>query len=504
MTQARNPAKNWFRQNGHLIFPFLAFAIPLIARAIPEILMGQYLVGFDTMGYYIPNTLTWLGNGVSFWALMSSAPLLYILLMGITSVGAPIVISLKILGPLLLGLLGFVTYHYANKTLSWSSKKSLLVAILSTLYFVALRISWDMFRSELSLIFLFLTLIILQKNGHSTRNGVLLSLTMALVVFSHQLVAIIMFAIIIATITSFFLKKKKAELRRIIVCSIPAVFLFGLIIYINYFVFSSPIMGYSVNYAGGFEALATASHPELIINTLGFLAFCYLPLVPLLIFGFRKFKSNIHLKAWMLWICIPLLIVLISPNTFFLGGVLPYRWILLLTYPLSFYAVEGLFAIKWNWYKIAYKIAVGFIIAFLSVGFLVLPNSGALEYYGGYPTYVPKSMLQNTLQLSDCQDTSNALLWAQNNLPSNGYLLVHEAFYGWATLSFDNSRLIPYFFGNLTDITNTLKENNSTSHLYLIWWVNGAGWYGQPTVPATFKELYHSGNIAIYQYSTAN
>ena len=89
MTQARNSAKNWFRQNGTLLFPILAFAIPLIVRAIPEILMGQYLVGFDTMGYYVPNTLTWLGNGVNFWALMSSAPLLYILLMGITSAGSP-------------------------------------------------------------------------------------------------------------------------------------------------------------------------------------------------------------------------------------------------------------------------------------------------------------------------------------------------------------------------------------------------------------------------------
>ena len=72
-------------------------------------------------------------------------------------------------------------------------------------------------------------------------------------------------------------------------------------------------------------------------------------------------------------------------------------------------------------------------------------------------------MLQNTVQLSDCQDTANALLWAKNNMPSNGYLLVHEAFYGWAILSFDSNRLIPYFFGNLTDVTNKLKEDNSTS-----------------------------------------
>jgi hypothetical protein len=113
-------------------------------------------------------------------------------------------------------------------------------------------------------------------------------------------------------------------------------------------------------------------------------------------------------------------------------------------------------------------------------------------------------MLQNTVQLSDCQDTTNAMLWAKNNMDSNGFLLVHEAFYGWATLNFDSNHFIPYFFGNLTNTVNTLRENNSTNPLYLIWWVNGAGWYGQPTVPTTFKELYQSGNIAIYQYSETN
>ena len=501
LTKARNLIDVWFRQNGNLMLPFLAFAIPLIVRAIPEILMGQYLVGFDNVGYYVPNTLTWLGNGVSFWSLMSSAPLFYILLMGTTSLGAPIVVTLKILGPLLLGLLGFVAYNYAHKALSWSSKKSLVLTILSTLYFVALRISWDMFRSELALVFLFLMLILLQKNGNTLRNGFFLSLTMIFVVLSHQLIAIIMFVIIISTIASFYFKKKKAELKRILISSIPAVLLFGLIIYINYFIFSSPIMDYSVNYAGGFESLAATSHPELVIDTLGFLVICYLPLVPLLIFGFRRSKNNIQLKAWILWILLPLLIVIISPTTFFLGGVLPYRWILLLTYPLSFYAVEGLFAIKWNWYKIVYKIVVGFIIAFLSVGFLILPNSGALDYFGSYPTYIPKSMLQNTVQLSDCQDTANALLWTKNNMPGNGYLLVHEAFYGWATLSFNNSRLIPYFFGNPSDAVDNLQQRNNSNPLYLIWWINGTGWYGQSTVPAMFKELFQSGNIAIYQYS---
>jgi hypothetical protein len=383
--------------------------------------------------------------------------------------------------------------------LSWSPKKSLLVVLFATLYFVALRVSWDMLRSELGTVFLFVTLIFLKKNGWSFRSGISLSLAMVSVVFAHQLIAVIMFAIVIATILRTYLDKKMVELRRLIVCSAPAVFLFFSIIYINYFVYSSPILGFSDKYSRGFEALVTASHTDLVLNTLGFLAFCYLPLVPLLVFGARRFKSNIQLKAWIIWIFIPLLLVIISPTAFFVGGVLPYRWILLLTYPLAFYAVEGIGAIKWNWYKAG----VGFILAILSVGFLVLPNSAALGYYNSFPTYVPKSMLQNTLQLSDCQDTVNALLWARNNMPINGYLLVHEAFYGWATLTLDSNRLIPYFFANPAEEANKLQESNPSNPLYLIWWVNGSGWYEQPTIPEPFSVVYSSGNIAIYKYSTS-
>jgi hypothetical protein len=159
--------------------------------------------------------------------------------------------------------------------------------------------------------------------------------------------------------------------------------------------------------------------------------------------------------------------------------------------------VEGLFAIKWNWYKIAYKIALGSIIAFLSVSFLVLPNNEAISYFTTYTSYVPKSMLQNTIQLSDCQDTQNALLWAKNNMLADGYLLTHVAFYGWATLTIPNNRLVFYEYGD--PLATATQIANSSNSVYLIWWINGTGWYGQPTVPAIFSTVYRSGDIAIFK-----
>ncbi len=476
----------------------MAFTIPFLVRSIPEILMGQFLVGFDSIGYYVPNTLIWLKNGVPVETLLSDAPFIYLLLMGITSIGASIVLVLKILSSLLLGFVGLAVFFYAIKTLSWSYKKSLFVALFATLYFVALRISWDMLRSELALIFLFIALIILQKKTLSTKNGVLLSALMFMIVFTHQLVAVIMFAISIATLLSLFYCRKKMAVKKLLICLVPATVLFLAIIYTSYFVLSNPIVGFSNNLASGFTSIASASYLELISNNLGFLAFCYLPLVPLLILS-RHFKSNIQLKTWIIWCTIPVLLIVLSPNPLFIGGVLPYRWIMLLTYPLAFYAVEGLSKVKWN----VNKVGVCLILATLSVGFIVLPNSGALDYYGSYPSYMPKTMLQNTLQLSDCQDTINALIWTRDNMPANGYLLVHQAFYGWATLNVNSDRLIYYGFFNVEEIAQKQQMSNPSNPLYLIWWVNGTGWYDQTSLPAEFNKLYQSENIAIYKYSNS-
>ncbi len=482
-------------------FPLLAFLIPLVVRAIPEILMGPYVVGFDTLGYYVPNTLVWLRDGVGFWNFVAVAPFLYVLLMSATSVGIPIVLSLKVMSPLLLGFLGIAVYLYANKTLAWSPKKSLLVVLFATLYFVALRVSWDMLRSELALIFLFATLIFLKKDGSPFRNGVLLSLAMLSVVFAHQLIAVIMFAIVLATIVRLYLDKEIVGLRRLIVCSVPAVALFLLIVYANYVAVSqfSMIGGFPSQEANGFMALfGFASYIDLVADTLGFLVFCYLPLVPLLVLGARQFKSNLQLKVWISWIFLSLLLVIVSPSAFF--AVFPYRWTLLLTYPLAFYATEGFASLKLN----VYKAAVGLMLATLSVGFMVLPNNSALPYFGLFTLYVPSSMLQNTVSLTDSQDTVNALCWVKNNLPSTGRLLVHaDVFYGWASLTLDASQLIPYGYGDLETVAQKLEENSSDYQLYLIWWINGSGWHGQPTVSSAFRQVYESGRMAVFTYNTS-
>ncbi len=478
-------------------FPLLAFFIPLVVRAIPEYIMGPFVVGFDTLAYYVPNTLVWLRNGVGFWNFMAVAPLLYMVLMALTSIGIPIVISLKVMAPVLLGFLGVAVYFYANKTLSWSPKKSLLVVLFATLYFVALRISWDMLRSELALIFLFAALIFLEKGATSYRNGVLLSLAMLSVVFAHQLVAVVMFFIVLVTVIRLGLDRKMVEVRRLVVSSVPAGLLFSVIVYANYVVSSkfSVVSGFPGQDSGGFMALfGFASYPDFVVNTLGFLVFCYLPLLPLVVLGVKQFGKNLQMKTWVFWVFIALLSAVISPNAFV--AAFPYRWILLLTYPLAFYAAEAFAHLKLN----GYKLGVGLMLVTLSFGFMVLPNNLAFPYYVLFTLYIPSSMLQNTVPLSDCQDTANALQWVRNNMQSDSRLLTHDAFYGWASLTLDANQVISYGYDNPETLAEKLVNNGSEYQLYLIWWINGSGWHSQPTISSNFSEVYESGRIAVYTY----
>jgi hypothetical protein len=65
----------------------------------------------------------------------------------------------------------------------------------------------------------------------------------------------------------------------------------------------------------------------------------------------------------------------------------------------------------------------------------------------------------------------------------------------------DANQVVLYEYDNPANSANTLVQEGY-SKIFLIWWINGKGWYGQPTVPSSFEEVYHSGEIAIYSYQS--
>jgi hypothetical protein len=137
----------------------------------------------------------------------------------------------------------------------------------------------------------------------------------------------------------------------------------------------------------------------------------------------------------------------------------------------------------------------------LSVGFMVMPNESPFPYYAvpQFHIYVPSSMLQNTVPQSDCQHVVHALNWLKNHMGENSVLLTHTVFHGWALLTLNQSQVVTYGYGNPEKAAENATQKGY-GQVYLIWWTEGQGWHGQSNAPASFIEVYQSGNIAIYIY----
>jgi hypothetical protein len=234
----------------------------------------------------------------------------------------------------------------------------------------------------------------------------------------------------------------------------------------------------------------------MVSDTLIFLFLSYLPLFPLLFYGIKKYKGNLQLNAWILWVAIALSIVFVSPNALFPVG--PHRWIILLTYPLCFFAVGALSNLK----SVPLKAVAFGILAATSISFMVLPGDFAFPYFGMFPAYAPSPMTQNTVPLRDCQSTLDAVNWVKDNMHQSDHLMVHDAFGGWAMLVLSSEQLFFYGYENPDSFAQKTVNLGLGGKLYLIWWVNGWGGHGLVSVPSSFKEVFESGKIAVYVYQS--
>lgn len=477
------------RSSSFVAHSVLSFLAPLAARALPEVLMGNYLVGFDTIAYYVPTVLRWMDRGFDPLELLGLAPLFYLLTYALALAGIPLTISLKALPPILYGLLGLAVFSFAVKGLGWPSRKGLLASTLSTLYFVGLRISWDMLRCVLGLTLLFLFLALLSECARGSRRSLaLLSAIGALVVLAHQLVSAIMFAIVFAVFLQGLSKRSNALAFKLFAACAPSLALFAVVIYANYAVLlghEGPVTGRS----DWLSLMGYASATDAALRTLGFLLFCYLPISPLLFIGAPRLRS-LELKAWIAWCFIGMALPFLSPL-----APLSYRWALLLNFPLTLFAAEGLEGLRSR----SSKIFFAALLASLSISFTFLPAEAAFPYFTLCPQYSPSSMLQNTVSLRDCRDVVEALKWVDDNVGREGVLLVHDAFHGWALLYTKEVEVSCYGYADPEGLALSLASN-SRKRLYAIWWAPGLGWHGQARLPPSFSVVYSSGGIVVYEF----
>jgi hypothetical protein len=351
--------------------------------------------------------------------------------------------------------------------------------------------------------FVALTLFTLSEHeGYSQKRYALLSLSMVAVVLSHQLASIIMLGVFAFTIGYKLFRREQERAIRLILIYLPAALLFLVVFFLLPSVSEFRlIFSFSNSTDGWLSLFGFSSYPSMLLSEAGFFFYCFLPLLPLLLLGIWRLK-NFQLRSWMVLSLILLFVPMVSPSNL--------RWVLMLTYPLAFYAVEAVSRLKSvSWKRFGFTLRrIGIVylvlmVSVLSLGFMLMTPENPFPYFtkpfNGYIYQIPASMLQNTIPKIDCGDTVNALQWFKNNADNSSILLTHRAFYGWSMLTINANQLVLYEYNNPANTAKT-EVQQGRSKLYLIWWVNGHGWYGQPTVPSSFGEVYHSGEIAIYLY----
>jgi hypothetical protein len=477
-------------------FGFAAFLIPLGIRAIPEIIVGPYTIGWDTTAFYVPNTLDWSSGNVSPLVMLGIAPLMYMisviqyLLLKVNPVWI-----FKFMGPILYGCMIWAFFRLLGKELGWSPKRSLGASVFASLYFVTLRLSWDMDRTMLGLTFILLTIPLLDDRSSSGKRWTL-PLLVVLAVLSDQLTGVVILSLLVSRA---LLKLKERDLnefyRTVTAGIVGSVAFFAIVIS----ALAEKMMTLVQN-----QPLAPTA--DVVNTSLGFLAFAYLPVVPFAILGIRTVK-NTSLYTWSLS-CLVLasssLVPLISIH------VLSYRWSLLLDLPVMVFATAGL--VKFMSYiqeqflaieKIhLFKWIVPGIFCILSFLYITLPAQQAFVYYTAYPAIFPTSMVQNTVPMSDMASVPQLLDWAALHMNSDTALITHWAIYGWARAYFAYpERIVNYGFSSPLDGVRQAQLDGFSTVL-MIWWDNGLGWHGQPTVPEGFLRLHRVGSMAIYTYGT--
>jgi hypothetical protein len=426
-----------------LILYAIVFASFAGIRALAEFQAGELPAGWDSTNYYSPWTVAYMAQGIMNHHFMAAPPLVFVMTIPLTIITQNVWLTIKILAPLLYGVLGLSVVYFVRSYLSWDAKKSVICSLLLMSQIAALRISWDLFKNQLAISLLFFQLsLIFSASQKITRKTKLAILALSLlIVLAHQFVAAAYFAILLSIMLT---RKRTASFKRFLLCAnLPALAIFiGILgIYsggleasvlsypgvntIQFFktIFHVDVPTFSVfkNYVaiyGSYSNLSTQ------IITLFFLL--YAPLLSLVILGFWNDELLTPLSLFMV---VGALLPLASPSFALLDF---ERWMWMLVYPFSIYASNALFRLlgsaqnkpklgKLRIGAISYeKFAVTIYLLFLIVFALLYVNGSVRPIYTSIQGFVPTSLSDKPISNEGMKDIISNIEWL-NELHHNKY-----------------------------------------------------------------------------------
>ena len=487
---------------------------------IPEVLSYPYPIGFDTI-YYAAR----LQSGVVWqnWSSMFSTWLLYALVTPLHQVMQwdPFLL-LKVVAPALYGLNVCGIYYFARNGLGWNARKSLMAAAFFAFQLAALRISWDLFRNTLGLGVLLFALPWIRR-VETKRGFAVFVLLSTLVVFSHEYASVTMLAVVLGLVAWNLLKSKKVKALKLATAILPASMIFLASLYFIVFplpssavtnvitvgdTFHSGKFAFFVNYIGVLDTVQHyPTYLSLASNVFALFSLLYLLSLPLILVGLFRDRM---LDSWSLLLIVGSFGALVSP---FFALDLWNRWMFMLVYPFTFYAVNGVTKVLefhgahpnfrlLKWLRVSKKMMLGMVSGVVILGAVFMTvlygNSGVL-YTPDTILYFPSGMLHSTVPLQDVKGTVETLEWLNTRMNDGSCVLIQHAILWWADMYLGKVHPVVYYS---TDANAALKValGRGFGSVFLVWWNQNIGWYGID-VPKGFMTMFSSGRISVFEYS---
>lgn len=485
------------RDKGSCLFFFL---VGLALRGIPELLIAYYPVGYETITYYAPALMIFSKRSLVdvfldafrispfFYVSHISSPVdvyrplmvtfragpFFYVLMWLASVvsGAHAYLILKVVGPLLYGCLAVSFFVFVKRGLKLEWKMAFAATLILVFQVAALRESWDRFRNVLALVFLFATLTAL-KSDHKSKWPLVIILGV-LTVLSREYIGFVLFVAVLG----FAILGNRDRVISLIALA-PVLLIFGVMVY-------PTLLWWS--YFSSDNPFVSGNYLWMVLDVFSILAVCYLPLLLFVVKGFRRDKLLDPMFGWLL---LGSFSVIVTPWLAVPGY---QRWLMLLVFPFSVYAVKGFERFRLFDKSGSKKLmAIVFIFMVIGGGY----STGLFSYIGMLPnSYVAVSLVQSSIAWNQIDDVKDVLRWLDENAVSNSSVLTEERFYGWtliysARVSKD-VRVFPYGAGSSPQLALERALDDGFNCIYLIW-------YNDSTLD-NFTMIYSQERISVFQH----
>ncbi len=499
----------------------VCLSVGFLVRLIPELLAFPLPIGFDTIHYAAA-----MENGavIAHWShFFTSSWLLYALIVPLYGVlQADPFLLLKIVAPLLFGLNVAGVYWFSRKMLGWNLRMGVLTGIFFALQLASLRISWDLLRNTLGLGILLFALSYI-KEVNSKRGFVLFASLSLLSVFAHEYAAVTLLVVVLGLLVWRIVKRQMdSQSIPLGLAALPAltVFLVGMglrFFPVSYATETNVIHAGDAVAAkvGGFSFLVDylhvqssvdsyASYSHLALSVALLFAVLFLPYLFLTVKGF--FRNGL-LDLWTGLLLIGAFGCLVTP---FAALQYWHRWMFMLVYPFTFYAVKGFgrllsklreknvqFSSCFFDRKAATTVLLTFSlgIAYLATPLLMVYANASVPDVSGTCLYFSNSP---TVPYEDVESVVEAMGWLNDNLDAASCVALQHAFLRWGELYLDKSHSIVHFEVDVDSAVSSGFENGFSSVLF-VWWNEPIGWYGI-SVPESFASVQDFGRISVYVY----